>query len=140
MANKYKQNTFIEVRTQFEGIHCWDNCPFEEVKFLRNPHRHIFHVRVRIEVFHNDRDLEFIMVKRGVENYLTTKYYEKVDPFDAPNLGRTSCEMIAEELHAYLNNSYKFEEGTQPRKVEIEVNEDNENGAIVGRVYNYASA
>ena len=31
-----------------------------DVSFLGYPHRHIFHFRVRIEVFHDDRDIEFI--------------------------------------------------------------------------------
>ncbi|MBM38205.1 MAG: hypothetical protein CMO97_03945, partial [Woeseia sp.] len=31
-----------------------------DVSFLGYPHRHIFHFRVAIEVFHNDRDIEFI--------------------------------------------------------------------------------
>ena len=39
-----------------------------DVSFLGYPHRHIFHFRVAIEVFHNDRDIEFIQFKRWLEN------------------------------------------------------------------------
>ena len=31
-----------------------------DVSFLGYPHRHIFHFKVGIEVFHDDRDIEFI--------------------------------------------------------------------------------
>jgi len=35
--------------------------------FLRFDHRHIFHVTVWIEQFHNERDVEFILFKRFIE-------------------------------------------------------------------------
>ena len=38
-----------------------------DVSFLGYPHRHIFHFRVWIDVFHNDRDIEFIQFKRWLE-------------------------------------------------------------------------
>ena len=38
-----------------------------DVSFLGYPHRHIFHFTVAIEVFHNDRDIEFIQFKRWLE-------------------------------------------------------------------------
>ena len=52
-----------------EGVHMYpgaDTDPklatgeWDDVSFLGIPHRHIFHFKVRIEVFHNDRDIEFI--------------------------------------------------------------------------------
>jgi hypothetical protein len=38
-----------------------------DVSFLANAHRHIFHFKIWIDVFHNDRDIEFIQFKRWVE-------------------------------------------------------------------------
>ena len=38
-----------------------------DVSFLGHPHRHIFHFKVAIEVFHDDRDIEFIQFKRWLE-------------------------------------------------------------------------
>jgi hypothetical protein len=58
---------FIEVTWQFEGLHCWPSAP-DEVAFLRSPHRHIFHCRARLEVFHQDREVEFILLKRNLES------------------------------------------------------------------------
>ena len=31
---------FIEIKTDFEAIHNWPECPFEDVDFLKHPHRH----------------------------------------------------------------------------------------------------
>jgi hypothetical protein len=38
-----------------------------DVSFLGYPHRHIFHFKVWIEIFHDDRDIEFIQFKRWLE-------------------------------------------------------------------------
>ena len=66
----------IWVTFQREGIHKYpgaDKHPklatgdYYDVSFLGYPYRHIFHFRVWIEVFHNDRDIEFIQFKRWLE-------------------------------------------------------------------------
>ena len=52
-----------------EGVHMYPGADTDpklatggwyDVSLLGVPHRHIFHFKVRIEVFHNDRDIEFI--------------------------------------------------------------------------------
>ena len=108
--------SFVIIRTRFEGVHCWPECPFEEVGFLQHPHRHIFHVEVKIPVTHSDRDVEFIMAKRALEDGTS---------LDLPrNLGERSCEDLCEAIYKVL------------KKAEIDVHsvkvfEDNENGAEV---------
>lgn len=117
-----REQKFIFVTFQKEGIHCYPNAP-EDVKFLRNPHRHIFHFRVEIEVFTDDRDIEFILFKRELEALYT---------FSAPipseerilDLNNKSCEMIADDLAEYIQDNYPG------RDLKIEVSEDGENGAI----------
>lgn len=106
----------ILVKTNFEGIHKYSDAP-QEVGFLREPHRHIFYVEVEMEVFHNDRELEFIMVKRNLNKYLFTK------PFGI----RHSCEQIAKDIVKFLQEQYG-----NNRKLTVAVLEDNENG---GKVY-----
>lgn len=104
---------YIVIKTSFEAIHRWENCPFEEVAYLRKPHRHVFHVVVKWEVFHNDRDKEFIMMK-----HLVDKYIKHI--FHMQDLGNTSCEMICEHLKNQFSSA-SF----------ISVFEDNENGVEV---------
>ena len=89
-----------------------------DVSFLASPHRHIFHFRVWIDVFHNDRDVEFIQFKRWLEKL----YYSDQGVL---SLDYKSCEMIADDL--YLQIAAKYPD----RAVWIEVAEDGENGALI---------
>jgi hypothetical protein len=106
---------FIEVRFQFEGIHHWPEAP-DEVAFLREKHRHMFHVRARMNVHHSDRDLEFIMVKHRLQALVGCFGFD---------LGRLSCEQMAYEILKYAVVDLARTE------VEVEVTEDGENGAVV---------
>ena len=87
-----------------------------DVSFLANAHRHIFHFRVWIDVFHNDRDIEFIQFKRWCEGL-----YNK----DILALDFKSCEMIADDLYIQIADRYPN------RAVWIEVAEDGENGCLI---------
>ena len=87
-----------------------------DVSFLGVPHRHIFHFRVWIDVFHNDRDIEFIQFKRWLDNLYAGGTLE---------LNYKSCEMIADDLYLQIANRYP------ERAVWIEVAEDGENGCLI---------
>lgn len=112
----------IEVKTQFEGLHCWPEAP-DGVKFLRNTHRHMFHVVLRIPVTHGDRDLEFVMVKRALDGHLQERFFHIED--GAALLGRASCEDIASEIISWVHITY------DRYGVEVGVFEDGENGCWV---------
>ena len=111
---------FIKIKNQFEGIHRYKDAP-DEVEFLKYDHRHIFTIRSKIQVFHEDRELEFIMVKRLIQRYLN----ERGDHSGCYYLGNKSCEQIAVEIYDLLKD--RFGE----RKISVEVSEDNENSAII---------
>ena len=105
----------IWVTFQKEGIHCYPAAP-EGVEFLKHPHRHMFHFRVGIQVFHDDRELEFILFKRELEALYADETLQ---------LDYKSCEMMAEDLAKYIIGQYPN------RFLEIEVSEDGENGCKV---------
>lgn len=105
----------IKVSFQKEGVHRYPDAP-KGVEFLKHPHRHIFHFYVTLEVFHNDRDIEFILFKRDLEILF------RADIMQADN---KSCEMLAEDLLDYIEVNYPG------RFVQVEVYEDDENGAIL---------
>lgn len=86
-----------------------------DVSFLGYPHRHIFHFRVEIDVFHDDRDVEFIQFKRWLESLFDQGTLQ---------LNFKSCEMIADDLAAAIHSRYP------DRCIIVSVAEDNENGAI----------
>ena len=89
---------------------------WDDVSFLGVPHRHIFHFKVWIEVFHDDRDIEFIQFKRWLERSFDDGTLE---------LNHKSCEMIARDLYTIINARYPV------REVRIEVSEDGENGCYL---------
>ena len=86
-----------------------------DVSFLGHPHRHMFHLKVYLEVFHDDRDVEFIQFKRWLENL----YSQGTLALDFK-----SCEMMADDLHGQISSKYT------DRKIWIEVSEDGENGCL----------
>ena len=114
----------IWVTFRKEGVHLYPAAATDpalatgdeyDVSFLGVAHRHIFHFKVRIEVFHDDRDIEFIQFKRWLE-----KLYNE----DILELNHRSCEMISDELYTQISTRYPG------RFVEIEVAEDGENGSL----------
>jgi hypothetical protein len=115
----------IWITFEKEGIHCYPAAATDptlntageyDVSFLANPHRHMFHFRVCIDVFHNDRDIEFIQFKRWCENLYSQGTLE---------LNFKSCEMIADDLYLQIAARYPT------RAVTIEVSEDGENGCTI---------
>ena len=112
--------SFIWVTFQKEGIHKYPAAATDpklaEVSFLGNEHRHIFHFRVELEVFHDDRDVEFILLKRELEGLYNTGTLK---------LNHMSCEMLASELAIYIKETYPS------RDLRIEVSEDGENGCRI---------
>jgi len=113
-----------------EGIHKYPGADidpklatgdWDDVSFLGYPHRHIFHFKVWIEVYHDDRDIEFIQFKRWLERLYSN---------DVVQLDHKSCEMIADELATEINYQYPG------RYIRISVAEDNENGCEMEYQYN----
>ena len=126
-ANRIKEKAERKIWVTFkkEGVHRYPAAATDpnlctageyDVSFLANAHRHIFHFRVWIDVFHNDRDLEFIQFKRWLEGL-----YSK----DILELDFKSCEMIADDLYDQVAARYP------ERAVWIEVAEDGENGCLI---------
>jgi hypothetical protein len=124
-ARREASRRMIWITFQKEGIHCYPAAATDprlatggpdDVSFLSHPHRHIFHFRVWVEVFHNDRDIEFIQLKRWCESL----YQDNVLSLD-----HKSCEMISDDLYTAIAVRYPG------RDMWIEVSEDGENGSYI---------
>jgi len=132
ILRRYKQEKYLSnakrsiwVTFQKEGVHKYPAALEDpalatgdeyDVSFLGYPHRHRFHFKVQIEVFHDDRDIEFIQFKRWLESLYHTGTLE---------LDYKSCEMIADDVYTEINNKYPG------RFVVIDVAEDGENGCQI---------
>ena len=113
VLRRVKKN--IWVTFQKEGIHKYPDAP-DEVDFLRYPHRHMFHFKVQIEVYNDDRDIEFFIFKRWLESLYAD---------DILQLDYKSCEMMADDLAKQIKDKYP------DRQLSIDVSEDGENGCHV---------
>jgi len=109
---------FVVVKHIVEGFHFWENAP-EDIEFLRNPHRHLFHVKLYIQVSEDDREIEFFQLKRWL-----IKVCEDVFPAYPV---KKSCEMFAKEILDGAEGKFGG------REYKCEVFEDGENGAVVSR-------
>jgi hypothetical protein len=120
-----RPNKMIWVTFRKEGIHAYPAAATDptlatgdeyDVSFLANPHRHIFHFKVWINVTHDDRDIEFIQFKRWLENRYSDGILE---------LSNKSCEMMSDDLYDIILQKYP------DREIWIEVSEDGENGSFI---------
>ncbi len=107
--------TYIKIRFEFEGIHCWPEAP-EQVSFLKNSHRHLFKVEAVMNVHHHDREMEFFIVKKDLQELVKTLGFD---------LGRMSCEDMAHRIYQHIRFVYNRS------FVRVEVSEDGENAAII---------
>jgi len=109
--------TLVIATLQVEGVHRWPNAP-DAVGYLREAHRHVFHITVKKKVSHSDREIEIIQLKHKIAGFLRTlpKYEGDKSVIDFES---SSCEDIATGLLTDFDLDY------------CSVLEDGENGAEV---------
>lgn len=110
---------FVEIKTEFEIIHNWPECPYNEVSFLKYPHRHKIYIIVKIETA-SDRQIEFFMLKSEVDKIIIKLYGVK----QIKMLGRKSMEEISLDILNLLKNSYHC-------SIEVSASEDNQVRGII---------
>lgn len=103
--------TTIIVRFTQAGMHRWRDAP-QHREYLCAPHRHLFHVEVRLEVASHDREVEF----HDLLDYASARFEV---------LGDWSCEMAAATLRLAVMSKWPG------RKCAVSVFEDGECGALV---------
>jgi len=114
---KYDYKTFATIKTSAEGCHQYPEAR-GSFYYLKNLHRHVFHVTVRIEQSNGiDRDIEYLEEKRN----LTTKLEGLLHTM-APS---SSCEDIALLIRRWYIQRFPR------REIKVEVLEDGENGALI---------
>ena len=107
----------IFVRFTFPGWHRWAGAPAHR-SYLADRHRHLFNVEVRMQVGHDDREVEFHDLLDRARAIFEFELGER------GNFGAHSCEMLGRELGDRLAKQYQ-------RNVVVTVSEDGECGAMV---------
>jgi hypothetical protein len=100
----------VWVTTRFAAFHRWSDAP-QSVAFLREYHRHCFHVKMGVKVGHNDREVEFFTLQGQLGTYIAVHFANKMFTY--------SCEDIAEQILRRFDAVY------------VTVSEDGENGATI---------
>lgn len=83
----------------------------------------MFGARVKLSVSHNNRDVEFLELKNAINEFIEVKL---IRDLWRPDI---SCEDFADCICDFVRDY------THSNFIEVEVNEDNENGAIIARRY-----
>lgn len=122
MINKDVQ--FVYVPFVKEGYHCFPEAGSStkyktgdemDVSHLAARHFHYFYFKVWVEVNHDNRDIEFIQLRRWLESLYDAGSIE---------LNNKSCEMISDELAEVIHEKYPNS------RIRIDVSEDNINGSL----------
>jgi len=120
---KESATRWIYVTFQKAGFHRYiaaESDPLlADVSYLGNRHRHLFKFNVQIQIFHNDRELEFHQVLNYCESLFATQ---------AIDIDYKSVEMLSDDLYVQLAAKYPG------RDMKISVSEDGECGCVI--VYN----
>lgn len=114
--------TFVGIRFEVEGFHNYPDASKNHgdlVKFLEQSHRHIFKFNCKKRVNHDNRDEEFILLRRKVKQYINRKFPVFESSCECYDFDSMSCEMIAKQLL----KEFDFDS--------VEVSEDGENYAVV---------
>ena len=115
MISRKPEIRMIAVTFQKPGVHRYPAAP-DDVQYLRAPHRHLFKFKVKIQVWHDDREIEFHQFLNWVEGLYSGE--------QSLSLNNSSCEMISDSLAAIIQSRYP------DRLLQIEVWEDGECGSV----------
>jgi hypothetical protein len=109
---------YITIATQAEGLHRWPGAP-EAESYLRQPHRHLFTITIRMQVRHGDREIEINAFARWLHGQVLPSL--AIAPHDdgPADFGTRSCEQLAEQITGQVRARHG-----EGRWIECEVLED----------------
>ena len=117
---KNQAKRFIWITFQKVGFHKYPAAESDpllaDVQYLGNKHRHLFKFRIAIEIFHNDREIEFHQFLNFCESLFSES---RID------IDFKSVEMLSDELYVKIAEKYSS------RDIKIEVSEDGECGCLI---------
>jgi 6-pyruvoyl-tetrahydropterin synthase len=108
----------IWVTSSFVAYHRWPDAP-PQVGYLRNLHRHTFNVKLEVRVSHDDRQVEFHILKRELKSLCAG-----LDETPFKDRESWSCEQYCDYFLGYFNSQGYIVHS-------VAVDEDGECGAIV---------
>ena len=101
--------SYVEVSIYHRTMHCWPDAP-KNRGYLRKSHPHNFRVTLEIQVFDDDREIEFHNLQ---DDLLNVAVFEMENSF--------SCETWAKRILEHLQKQHQI--GNQ-REIEVSVAEE----------------
>lgn len=102
-----KNSTVIEANHRLLALHSWPEAP-QSRAYLRHPHAHDFQITAWAEVDHDDRAIEFHdFLDRVVQASHRLGEIRVDETGYLPNMGRASCEQIANRLLDALPEAFR---------------------------------
>ncbi len=111
----------ITVANTYRGTHHWPKAE-GVVEFLRNKHAHDFKVSISCDVRHNDREIEFYILRNRLDDIVLKGFPQEYGFFVFDSMG---CEQVGTEVLKQLLEMYPG------RNWVVEVWEDSNQGAVV---------
>lgn len=119
-ATKADADRMVWVTFQKKGFHYFPAAgtdeQFTDVRYLGDKHRHLFKFKVAIQVYHQDREIEFHQFLNWLESLFDTSTID---------INSKSVEMLSDDLFEKIAEKYPH------RKVVIEISEDGECGCTI---------
>ncbi len=119
---------WAKVHHRFSATHFWpDAAKDSKHEYLRFPHRHLFHVTLKIEIYHDDREIEYMELLDWLRSVCTEE-----------DMGKKSCEMMCRRIADLVKDRYPGRSAcghVVHRAVIVEILEDGENGAVFEDVH-----
>jgi hypothetical protein len=109
---------YISAATQAEGLHHWPGAP-EPESYLRQPHRHLFTITVRMQVRHSDREIEINAFTRWLHDQLLPSLAASPPDGGPADFGTARCEQLAEQIVREIRTRHG-----EDRWIDCEVLED----------------
>lgn len=92
----------ITIKNTYLGSHRWKDA-IDEVQFLANDHAHDFKVEVSCDVRHEDRELEFYLIRKDLD-VIVDRLFDKIDSIY--RFGDLGCEQIGSSVLEQLVKAY----------------------------------
>ena len=117
------KKTFVYCTFQKEAYHCFPEASLNkqyatgdeyDVSHLASRHMHYFNFKVWVQVTHDNRQIEFIQLRRWIESLYANGTLE---------LNHQSCEMLSDALYTQLADRYPNME------IRIDISEEGINGS-----------
>jgi hypothetical protein len=113
-----RSGRYVKVATQAEGLHHWPAAPAQE-GYLNQPHRHLFTITIRLQVRHDDREVEINAFTRWLHDQVLPSLAAVSHDGGPADFGTRSCEQLAEQITARIRMRHG-----EDRWIECEVLED----------------